>query len=132
MLGLYLLGKRPDEEFVRRYCEAMALGACGRMNSWDERLWRIGLRSPRSMKLIDSGLAMHSPFSPVRQRLLLMLAILEASPANSDQFLPKKYGKLDFIKLAGVVFRMTLAAVLGWLVVAFLRFRYSRCCTTSL
>ena len=54
----------------------------------DERTLEFVARHPRLLGIIDGGLALRRPRSVVRQRLLLMAAILEASPDHADRFLP--------------------------------------------
>jgi hypothetical protein len=66
----------------------------------DRALWRLMCGAPWLIGLIDAGLALSEPHSPVRLRLYLMLAVLEASPTHAHRFLPRATGALTLPLLA--------------------------------
>lgn len=51
--------------------------------------------------LVDAGLALSDPYSPVRQRACLMLAVLEASPAHVGRFEARAIPAWGWLALAG-------------------------------
>lgn len=70
-------------------------------------------KHPRSIGLVDAGLALYKPHSEVRRRLYLMLSILEASPEYHEKFLPqaRKPFYVFFIAYSGL--RAIFKAMLG-------------------
>ena len=66
------------------------------------------IRHPWSIGPLDAGLALSDPESPLRFRLCLMMAVLEASPAHCRSFLPAPYPK---VALLGLALRMAAAAL---------------------
>jgi NADH dehydrogenase len=81
VLSEHLLGRAASSELCRRYCEAchQLLGAETARKIVGSRRWAVGLFDARD-GLLDSG-------SLLRQKLLIMAAILEASPDFADEFL---------------------------------------------
>ena len=94
-----ILGETPTEDEVTRWLDAVANAALPLSGARDARLWDLARRGGPWTNLVDAGLALLEPYSPVRHRLYLMLAILEASPTHARRFEPRA--------------RPALAAVLG-------------------
>ena len=76
------------------------------------------IASPWTIGPLDAGLARIDPESPVRFRLCLMMAVLEASPAHCRRFLPAPYPKAA---LFGLALRMAAAAARSALGLAMVR-----------
>jgi hypothetical protein len=131
VLACYFLGSPPNREFIDRYCRAVELRPSGELGPGELRLWRAALSSRWRLRLVDAGLAMHDPYSPIRQRLLLMLAILEASPRYCDEFLPRSYGAWGLLRVFGLGFRAVLTSVAGWAFTGLFQLWYGKWSTTS-
>ena len=96
----HLIGEDPTPAEAARWAHALEVAALPLERERDRRLWALGMRSPAWLGLIDAGLALSDPWSPVRQRLCLMLAILEASPDHAHRFLPARWGAGGWLALA--------------------------------
>ncbi|OGF23068.1 MAG: hypothetical protein A2V63_09400 [Candidatus Eisenbacteria bacterium RBG_19FT_COMBO_70_11] len=108
LLARYLVGETPRPQEAERYREAVRLRGVELARARDRRLWDLMMRRPAMIGVVDAGLALTDPHSPVRHRIYLMLAILEASPAHCRHFLPAPYPR---VRLAGVAWRGALAAL---------------------
>ena len=53
----------------------------------EERLWRLMLKSKVLLSSIDAGLAILNPNSAIRERICIMLAIVETHPAFFNLFI---------------------------------------------
>jgi hypothetical protein len=89
VFGRYLGGSVPDERAVALYVKAMELRPVHR-SARDDEIIRFVLRHPWALGLADSALAVSEPRSALRQKLLMMTAILETRPALADLFLPRE------------------------------------------
>jgi hypothetical protein len=103
-----LIGEDPSGIEIARWRSAVALRAAPLARERDRRLWRLIETRPAWIGIVDAGLALTDPGSPVRHRIYLMLAVLEASPAHTRRFLSRDFPRLALLALAG---RMALAAV---------------------
>jgi hypothetical protein len=103
-LTRYLIGGDPDAREVALF--ARAIQQAPLVTPRDQRLWRWMMARPWLLPWLDAGLARLDPAAPARHRILLMLAILEASPRHTAQFLPRRFGW-------GGVAAMGAGAVLG-------------------
>ena len=110
----YLIHRQASPQAVQIYTDSLR---SSQPNAADQKLLQFMIKHPRLIGLIDAGLVFHNPTSEARRRLYVMLAILEASPENSDLFLPKQRRPLYifFVIYAGV--RAVIKAVLGLLLV---------------
>lgn len=88
VLARALVDEEPGDEEAARFEEAVRLRAPDLPAGRDRALWRLVLRGPGWARVVDAGLAITDPYSPVRHRMCLMLAILEASPRHVRHFLP--------------------------------------------
>ncbi|HTM58564.1 MAG TPA: hypothetical protein VL123_09140 [Candidatus Udaeobacter sp.] len=82
-----LIGEDPTADEIARWKRAVEIAALPLASGRDRALWDLIQRSPRMIGPVDAGLAFLDPHSPVRQRLYLMLAVLEASPAHVGRFI---------------------------------------------
>jgi len=90
-LARALVGEDPAPEEAARFEQAVRLRAPVLGSARDHALWRLAMRGPQWTRLVDAGLAIADPWSPVRLRVCLMLAILEASPHHVRRFLPEPW-----------------------------------------
>lgn len=85
-LARALVGEAPTAEEITRWQAAVAACAGPLARPIDRALWSLARRGEPALGLVDAGLALSDPYSPVRHRLYLMLAVLEASPAHVARF----------------------------------------------
>jgi hypothetical protein len=85
-----LIGERALPAEIERWRDALRAHDVRLRTSQQRQLWRVMQGAPWLIGLLDGGLALTRPESPVRHRLLLMLAVLEASPAHTRRFLPRE------------------------------------------
>jgi hypothetical protein len=107
-LARHLIGEEPTPEEASRWVEAVRIRGAALTTPRDRRLWAIAMQHPWLLGPADAGLAFVDPYSPVRHRILLMLAILEASPAHHRHFLAAPWPR---IALLGLGLRAALAAL---------------------
>lgn len=98
-LARHLVGEDPTPAEVERFALAVAEGAAPLEQVRDLRLWRVATTSPTLAGLIDAGLALSEPHSPVRHRACLMLAVLEASPSHVARFEARAIGPAGWLWL---------------------------------
>lgn len=91
IFGRYLLGgTQPDAASIALYTKALSLRDKSNASARDKKTVAFALRSPRSIALLDSACALSQPGSLLRQKLLLMSAILETQPQYAHLFLPRQ------------------------------------------
>jgi hypothetical protein len=86
--GRYLAGRPIEPHLADRYVAAIAqlrpvIGAR------DRRRIGFALAHPRLIGFVDGGLALRDPQSMLRWKLVVMTAILEATPEYANAFLPR-------------------------------------------
>jgi hypothetical protein len=115
--GRYLIGDSVPPVLVERYVSAMGsmhLVAEGR----DRRLLGLVERHPRLLGLVDGGLALRRPGSVIRTKLLVMSAILEATPDYTSAFLPTRRSRIYVVYAAFVGVRAGCKGLIGALLVS--------------
>jgi hypothetical protein len=91
IFGRYLLGgMQPDVASIALYTKALSLRNESNATANDEKIMAFALRNPRTLALLDSACALSNPGSLLRQKLLLMSAILETQPQYAHLFLPRE------------------------------------------
>src|SRR5215475_1584102 len=105
LLGRYLIGRDPGPVAVRRYRDG-----CGRLfgeaaTPEDGRLIGFVRRHPWSLPFLDAACGLTRPKSLLRQKLFLMLAVLETIPGHATEFLPAPRAR------ASALLRLTGAGV---------------------
>jgi hypothetical protein len=112
----HLIGEDATPEEVQRWRRAIALHGAVIKTARDWRLWAAAMRRPWLLGFADAGLAWLDPYSPVRHRLALMLAILEASPHHHHRFLAAPWPRLRLFALAarGLAAALRVAAGILW------------------
>jgi hypothetical protein len=108
LLAKYMVGRAPSRDFIDRYREAngVLLGqpVCDR----DAALVTFARRHPWSIPFLDAACGLLRPRSLLRMKILIMSAVLEASPEFADEFLPRDTGRAKLVFSLGV---LGLAAV---------------------
>jgi hypothetical protein len=116
-IARHLIGEAPSEAEAARWIEAVRRRAAPLATARDRRLWELAMRHPWRIGLVDAGLALVDPHSPVRHRLFLMLAILEASPRHCARFLPASHSRAALAALALRGVAAALRGAAGWALV---------------
>jgi hypothetical protein len=87
-MSRYLVGQEPPADIVKRYVEANALLLADTVQRPELAVIDFVRRHPRSVAYLDAAAALIRPRSLLRKKLLLLLALLEASPQFTEFFLP--------------------------------------------
>ena len=85
----YLIGRTPPPELVARYCEANATLFTAPVPAVEAGIVAFVRRHPWSVGLLDAAVGLRRPGSLLRNKILVMAAILETSPAFADDFLTR-------------------------------------------
>ena len=117
--GSYLTGASPSEAEIRRYVAAVHSGRFP-VEGRDLRTLAFVARHPRILGLVDGGLGLRRPRSGVRVRILVMAAILEASPTHVDDFLPQRRSPLYLFAMAVVAARAAIRGAVGAILVTWI------------
>lgn len=112
IFGHYILGGAPSAAVVELYASANAK-LDGLVAAAADPVVRFALRHPWSIGLLDGALAFRDRDAPLRQRLLVMFAILETQPIYSERFLPRSHTPMDVGQVAVHAVRVVANAVLG-------------------
>jgi hypothetical protein len=89
LFATYLVKRPPSNLIIKRYVDALRHNP-QTLNRQDSRLLDFIHMHPWSLGYIEAGLALRQPYSEVRRRLYVMLAILESSPDYTTAFLPQQ------------------------------------------
>jgi hypothetical protein len=116
-LARYLLDEDALPDEIERYIRAIDAGEASLTSACQRHLWKLAMRSKLWLGLVDAGLALTEPYSPIRHRLCLMLAVLEASPAHTRCFIARPQGRVAFLELALRGLLATARSAVGILVV---------------
>lgn len=109
----YLVGRLPSAHLLAR-CEVatrerLAPPAAG----VDLALWRFVARHPWSLGPLDAAAAVLRPQGDLRSRLLVVAAVLEATPEYAEEFLPCRGGLLNLARLPVLGLTAVVRAFLG-------------------
>ena len=107
LFSRYLVGREAPPEVLERYTEALDRLPLAPRDARDRSLLRFVRRHPWSLPLLDAALGVAWRDSPLRARLLLMLALLEATVEHAGDFLPQPGARF------AVVARVAASAGLG-------------------
>ena len=124
LIARYLLDDDPAPELVERYragCNSMLASS----DPTKDRSWSWVRTHPWSLPFMDAAAAWLEPSSPVRLRIYLMAALLEATPAHSAFFLRPSDARARL--LAGLIWQSMRSAakmVIGIPLWAFVRTRH--------
>jgi len=116
----YLLGKRPPHDLVQRYIEANGILFSGEISSSDRAIVAFVQRNPWSLPYLDAVLSILSPGCLLRNKILLMVAILESTPQFVDAFTSEPFSILQFLcRMAGYGISSVFKFSIGILVYPF-------------
>jgi hypothetical protein len=85
----YLVGRVADAPLRARYAEAVRTLLPMPGSARDEAILAFVQRHPWSVSLLDAACGLVAPSARLREKLLVMAAVLEASPDFADEFLPR-------------------------------------------
>jgi len=88
----YLISENPSPAEVERY--ARACERFGLAESPADPVLAACMRHPSWIGLLDGACAVIEPHHPLRRKLAVLTAILEASPEHVESFLPPSGGRL--------------------------------------
>lgn len=113
----YLVGRTPPAELIDRYADANRRLFTAPVDPRDAAILRFVRRHPWSASFLDAAAGSLRPAALLRSKILVMAAILEASPTFADEFLPRVVNPVAlFVRLAGLgvaaVARLAVGAVL--------------------
>jgi len=108
VFGRYLVGRPPSAAIVARYVAASRTLFAEVSPPGERAVVTFARRRPWSVGMLDAAAGLVRPGSLLRGKLLVMGAILEASPECAEDFLPRN--------AAGVAFLVSVA-LLGTLAV---------------
>ncbi len=109
ILGRHLVGRRPPESAIERYGKAHRLLLERSGDERDGAVAAFALRHPWSLPLLDAACGVVRPQGILRSKLLIMAAVLEASPELAAEFLPRDTPRAALVVKLGC---FGLAAVL--------------------
>ena len=115
----YLLNTDPGEKEIRLYAQAL-----GSLNiTSNDRLPNLALRYPLLLPYLDAGLAIMEPEHPLRQRIYIMLAILETNPSHAHFFIYKQ-NKWWLLSLSMAGLKAVTRSAVGFCIVKLLFSNY--------
>ena len=88
----YLLGQPPTPLAIQLYTNNFPKAS-------DDRLIQFALRHSWSWRTLDAYCALKHPYGELRQRLFVLIAILEVQPEFADYFLSQKRSPFYFFRL---------------------------------
>jgi len=89
IFGRYLVGGTPEPAVVARYCAASRALWPAPPDARDAALLDFVRRRPWSVGSLDGAAALLDPGGLLRSKVLVMSALLEATPTHADDFLPR-------------------------------------------
>jgi hypothetical protein len=93
LFARYLVGRVPPPDLVERYRDASRAIWEGGTAAAEEALVGFVRRHPWAVGPLDAATSVLQPGGLLRSKILTMAAILEASPAFADDFLPRSVSK---------------------------------------
>lgn len=120
ILAAYLISKRIGKEEIARYERAIEIKKIF-LSSSEQRLWNLMLRHRSILASVDSGLALINSNSPLRQRIAMMLAILEAHPDHISSFYIQRPDIFTHISLLLTLFMAPFKAILGIIIIKIIK-----------
>jgi hypothetical protein len=112
----YYLGSPASNAVMKRYATYLELYP-GNVSSRDTRLLQFGVSHPRSIALLDAGLAVVSPQAELRRRLYVMFALLESDRSYTSLFLSRQRSGWYVFRVVATGFSAAIKAIAGILLV---------------
>lgn len=117
--GRYLVGRVPPPELIARYREASRALFPAPVAGRDAAVLGFARRHAWSVAFLDAAAAFLQPGGMLRNRILLMAAILEASPEFADEFLPRQAPAWSLLlRVAGLGLLAAVRALAGTVILA--------------
>lgn len=114
VFGRYLIGRDVEGPLVERYVAASRTIFRDDLIPGDAAVLEFARRHRWSIGYLDAAAGLLRPGGPLRNRILLMAAILETTPEHADEFLPRQLGPLALAVRVGVAgAAAVLRALLG-------------------
>jgi hypothetical protein len=114
LFGRYLVGRDPGDAIVARYVAACRTHFADPPRADDAAALTWVRRHPWSVGPLDAASGLLRPGGALRNRILLMAAILESTPEFADHFLPRQVGPLALVVRVGTFGAIAVAnAVVG-------------------
>ena len=117
-ISKYLINCIPDENLLKNYNEAIIKRKCN-LNDYEKKVWKRMMKSNILFGLYDSGFSLIDPYSNIRKRIIIALAILESNNQFHTFFLNEKPLYNDFLKLIYKLPVSILQTLLGAFLVKF-------------
>lgn len=95
----YVLGRLPPAHLLARCAAATRERLPSPAEGVDRALWQFVARHPWSIGPVDAAAALLRPQADLRSRLLVIAAVLEASPECAGDFLPRRGGVGNVVRL---------------------------------
>jgi len=115
-LAFYLVSKSIDNEMINKYKMAVQIKQVS-INPDEKKIWHLMLNYSLILASVDSCMALINRHSPIRQRICIMLAILEAHPAHITSFYKKKLHFIDHLNLLFHLVISPFKIMLGLLII---------------
>ena len=116
VIATYLLGKKANGQVINLYQQAMQVLELNYINK-DRKILQLLMKRRYLLPYLDAGLAILRPNSVVRQKILVMSAIIETQPQYASLFLNQKRSFFYLFTIAWVGTRSILKAILGIILV---------------
>jgi hypothetical protein len=113
LFGRYLVGREPSPAHVERYVAACHTHFASPLAPEDAAVLAWIRHRPWSIGMLDAACGLLRPGGALRNRVLLMAAILETSPEFADDFLPHHSGPLALVLRVGVAGAVAVANALA-------------------
>lgn len=118
----YLVGKRAEEELIERYRAANRELLKGSYSPKEQAVLSFSCTHPIALPFLDAASAFVAPHSLLRQKLLIMVALLETTPRFIDSFLVKPQSPIMVIaKLCWCGAVSAVEFVIGFCLFPFIR-----------
>jgi len=111
-LARHLVGRPCPDDVAARY-ERAVRDLDLRLSPWEQAVWSAACRFQPLLACLDAGVALWDREGMVRRRLLVMFALLEATPDHADRFLFAPRGFVAHARTVGRCFLAPFAMVLG-------------------
>ena len=119
LFGRYLVGREPPRELVERYRAANRILLGGTAPGSDAAVVAFARRHPWSIPFLDGATGLVRPGSLLRNKILVMAAVLEASPAFAEEFLSRTVHPVSLVlRVLGLATLAVVRAAVGVLVYA--------------
>lgn len=89
----YLVGRMPPPDLVERYRDASRAISSAAAPPGEEALVAFVRRHPWAVGPLDAVTSVLHPSGHLRSKILIMAAVLEASPTFADDFLPRSVSR---------------------------------------